>query len=121
MVASNKNNSIKFKNKKKNVGHLLSVSGWVLQKQMLRENLAFRKCIRGTNLWKQGGGTRHGQREKVKCGVDLVEPWSNPQGMVWNIYSVSKFSWWPKWLRFYPPTVIRMGMGLPEKGKSWVN
>lgn len=117
MVASNKNSSINFKNKKKNVGHPLSVAGWVLQKQMQRGNLAFRKFILDTNLWKQGGETRTGQREKMKCDVDLVKPWSNPQGTVWNIYSLSKFSCGPKWLRLYPPTVIRMGRGRPGKVK----
>lgn len=52
--------------------------------------------------------------EKMKCDVDLGKPWSNPQRTVWNIYSLSKFSCGPKWLRIYPPTVIRMGMAALE-------
>ena len=104
MVASNKTDSINLKNKKKIVGHLLSVAGWVLQKQMLRWNFAYRKLIGDPNLWTQGDGTQNGGREKMKCGVDLALPWSNSQGTVGCVQSLCKFSHGgPQWLRLLPP------------------
>lgn len=76
---------------------------------MLRGNLAYRKLIRDPRLWKQGGGTRNGQREKMKCDVVLAKPWSLSQGIMLQIY-----------MGLNSPSVIRMDMGRPGKGKLWV-
>ena len=74
----------------------------------------------GNLLGIQRGGSRNGQREKLKHDVDLAKPSSNSQGTVEQIHSPAEFSCGgSKGLRFYPFIVIRKGLDHPGKGKLW--
>lgn len=57
------------------IGSWPGITGWVLQKQMLRWFWGCKVFIRKEHQWKEGLGGRIGQKKKFNCDTGLIKPW----------------------------------------------